>query len=281
MKKSELETVTLPDGNRLTGYVGGAITYGVRQKHIYWEQPCLEQLFLPHADAIECVYDIGANIGNHTVYFATHAKKAKVFSFEPVPSTFELLKKNVEQNGLSDRVTLFQCALGAQEGSARMQVNAKGSSIANICEDGNQEVPLKRLDDMKLPPPDFVKIDVEDYELEVLKGMERTLRESSPVLWVEIFADNKDMGETHQFLSSLGYLPVDCTNPPENILFTKQELSSEEKLKELYAFTLKSQQNTWANRQEAVQSIESRYKNSRSWKITAPLRAVRSLFRRH
>lgn len=281
MKQPKLDTVTLADGNRITGYKGEVVFDSIYRNGNYFEHTWLERWFLPRAGEISCVYDIGANLGNHTVYFASHAKNATVFSFEPVPVTFDLLKRNVEQNGLNDRVTLFNCALGAQEGSARMQVDKKGSSIANICEDGNQEVPLKRLDDMNLPPPDFVKIDVEDYELEVLKGMERTLRESSPVLWVEIFADNKDMGETHQFLSSLGYLPVDCTNPPENILFTKQELSSEEKLKELYAFTLKSQQNTWANRQEAVQSIKSRYENSRSWKITAPLRAVRRLFRRH
>ena len=278
MEKPKLDTVTLPDGNRLTGCISDIMFRIVRQQLIYWDQDCLEHWFLPRVDTISCVYDIGANLGSLSVYFATRAKKAKVFSFEPVPVTFDLLKRNVEQNGLSDRVTVFNCALGAQESTVRMQVNEKSLDRSTISDTGSQEVALKRLDDLNLPPPDFVKIDVEGYELEVLKGMERTLRESSPVLWVEIFAHSKDMAETYQFLSSLGYLPIDCGASPANMLFIKQKLSAEEKLKRLFAFAVKLQQSAWADRKKAVQNTKDRYEKTRSWKITAPLRAIRGIF---
>ena len=274
MKKSELDTVTLPDGNRLSGYRGEGIINVVHRSRMYWEQEWLERWFLPRAGDVACVYDIGANIGNHTVYFATHSK-AKVFSFEPVPVTFDLLKRNVEQNGLADRVTLFNCALGAQEGSARMQVTNE-LSVARITEKGTQETSIKRLDDMNLPPPDFVKIDVEDYELEVLKGMERTLRESSPVLWIEIHAGLANNTEKYELLTSLGYIPTDCVLP-ENIVFAKKDANAQEKVRLLFEFITKAQTNFVQERQ----ALTARYTNSRSWKITAPLRAVRSLFRRH
>ena len=235
MKQPKLDTVTLADGNRITGYKGEVVFDSIYRNGNYFEHTWLERWFLPRAGEISCVYDIGANLGNHTVYFASHAKNATVFSFEPVPVTFDLLKRNVEQNGLNDRVTLFNCALGAQEGSVRMQVDDTDRlAFASITENGTQEVSVKRLDDMNLPPPDFVKIDVEDYELEVLKGMERTLRESSPLLWIEIHAGLSNNQEKYEFLSSLGYLPIDCVLP-ENVLFAKQEVGSEEKVKRLCA----------------------------------------------
>ena len=148
MKKAELETVTLPDGNRFTGYKTELVFYSW-QNGFYHEQTELEEFFLSRSDKMRCVYDIGANLGNHSVYFATHSK-ASVFSFEPVPMTFDLLKTNVEQNNLSERVKLFPFALGAEESVTKMQVGGAGelaySSIAgtNITTGyGTQEVPVK------------------------------------------------------------------------------------------------------------------------------------------
>ena len=279
MKQSKLDTVTLPDGIHITGYKNDSIFDSIRRNGDYFEHTWLERWFLPRAGEIACVYDIGANLGNHTVYFAAHAKKANVFSFEPVPVTFELLKTNVEQNGLSDRVKLFQCALGAQEGSAKMQVDGTDRlGFATITENGTQEVAVTRLDDMNLPPPDFVKIDVEDYELEVLKGMERTLRESSAILWIEIHAGLSNNQEKYEFLSSLGYLPIDTT--VTDFLFAKKPVNSDEKAKLFCAFIPILQQEGI----DKYSKCNKKYKNSRSYKLgcalTAPLRAVRSIFKR-
>ena len=278
MKKPKLETITLPDGVRFSGYKNELVFQSWRQG-IYFEQARLERWFLPRAGEIACVYDIGANLGNHTVYFASHAKNSTVYSFEPVPVTFDLLKRNVEQNGLSERVKLFQCALGAKESSAKMKVEGPGGlAFSSITRDVHsvwtQEVAVKRLDDMNLPPPDFVKIDVEGYELEVLKGMERTLRESSPVLWIEIGGRLPNDQAKYEFLSSLSYIPVDSASY-YNILFEKRP--ENEKIPSFCAFIPKVQVNFC----EAIQHTRAAYESRSSWKITAPLRAIRGIFRRH
>ena len=295
MINTTIETVTLPDGVRLSGYKGEEIFRGIQKPCKYMEQSLLEKWFLSRVEGIRCVYDIGANLGNHTVYFATHAKQAKVFSFEPMPVTFAMLKRNVEQNGLSDRVTLFPFALGAGESSAHMKLpidndlgratitaQEEDVSTQGIGSKDTQEVSVKRLDDLNLPPPDFVKMDVERYELQVFKGMERTLREASPVLWIEILRTSADNQEKFEFLCSLGYLPIDISPSnlfemsPNNFLFVKKNVSENEKLKALFAF-IEVMRQEW---QKTVEYKVASFESSHSWKITAPLRAVRGLFPR-
>ena len=271
MKKTK--TVILPDGNRLTGYRGELVFDYICSRCNYTEVSLFERWFLPRANELHNIYDIGANIGDHAVYFATHSK-ANIFSFEPMPVTFEMLKKNIEQNDISDRVKLFNCALGAEDSSAKMQIVTDNMGACSISNEGTENVQVKRLDNMNLPLPDLVKIDVEGYELEVLKGMERTLRESSPVLWIEIFEDTETMPETYRFLSSLGYLPVDCGELPENVLFTKQELTAQEKAEHLWAFAIKALRQN----RKIHEAIRNSFKSSHSWKITAPLRAIRRIF---
>lgn len=226
-----------------------------------------EVVFARHAGGVQCVYDIGANLGNHSVYFATHSK-ASVFSFEPVSANFKLLEKNIAQNGLTHRTKLFAFALGEADGSAKMRYAiADNMGSAAISDEGSVEVCLKRLDDLGLPPPDFVKIDVEGYELHVLRGMERTLRESAPILWVEIQPDQANNSETYQFLTSLGYFPTDRVG----INYRFEKITGAEQCF-LQMLSMCQQNNV-----EAKQELD-RLKSSFSWKITAPLRRIRRIF---
>lgn len=125
------------------------------------------------------VFDIGAHIGYYTLNFASLVgDKGKVFSFEPNPTNFTLLKKNVEINN-HNNVNLFQKAISNFNGNIRLYISDFSSGMHRIheskfCNDFI-EIESVRLDDFvknhEIKKIDFLKIDVEGAEFDVLKGM--------------------------------------------------------------------------------------------------------------
>ena len=171
----------------------------------FYEEEWLKQIdkVFPK-DAI--VLDIGANIGNHTVYWlkATPNRAKHIYSFEVIDTTFENLKKNIEVNGLQDKTTLFKFGLGDKNTHVkkdRFVIHAAG--LTRVKEDDQGDFEIRRLDDVKLDHDkvDFVKIDVEGLELEVLKGGINTWNKYKPMIWVE----NNDEKKIAEFMNSIGY----------------------------------------------------------------------------
>jgi FkbM family methyltransferase len=122
--------------------------------------------------------DVGANAGAYTV-LAGGVVGASGGSFEPVPATFSRLVENVRFNGLDGRVRCRPLALGAAPGRVAFTCNqdtvnhalGPGESAATI------EVEVSTLDlELGRETPALIKIDVEGYEAEVLKGAQGTLR---------------------------------------------------------------------------------------------------------
>ena len=72
------------------------------------------------------IIDIGANIGDSTVYFAIMGAE-KVISVEPFPFTFELLRKNIAINGVQDKVRVLNCAIGGKSGVMKISPNVKNT----------------------------------------------------------------------------------------------------------------------------------------------------------
>lgn len=149
--------------------------------------------------------DCGANIGNHTIFFSCVAKAKKVFAFEGHPRTFSLLEKNIDLNSLEDCVKRYNCVLGDGAGKARIQheepTNIGGTSFSA---DASGDLPMVCIDDMDWSDKvDFVKMDVEGSEEQVLRGMKNMLRRDKPVLWVEIFPDKYQ--RVSGLLEEMGY----------------------------------------------------------------------------
>ena len=135
----------------------------------------LEQAYFPDRDfKIEdgdVVIDVGAHIGVFTVYSAKNAD-CTVYSYEPRPDNFELLKENVSLNKIEPRVKTFQFAVGGVSGSLEFCMDAEGLGQIGGS-NGNKiivrTVTLKEIfDSNKLLKVDFLKIDVEGKELEML-----------------------------------------------------------------------------------------------------------------
>lgn len=136
--------------------------------------------------------DIGANIGNHSVFFAETF--SEVFSFEPNPKTFELLKFNANFNSSKGSIKPYNLGLSSKNTALPFAVghtNSGGSKIVrgnNKNSDSLIEVGVQRLDDVqdiKDRSVGLIKIDVEGHEPEVLRGAERTIAHSRPIILIE------------------------------------------------------------------------------------------------
>ncbi|MFM2588598.1 FkbM family methyltransferase [Vibrio sp. TBV020] len=165
-------------------------------------------------ESIVCV-DVGANIGNHSVFLGSFISE-HVVAVEPNPDVLPLLKCNLEINAISH--TLFPVALGESEGFGELTIPLDeniGSARLNELEQGT--VPITSFDtlftDWKLSHPEFklaiIKIDVEGMELKVLKGAVNTLISERPELFIEA-ASRYDYFKLAKHLGSLGYYPISC-----------------------------------------------------------------------
>lgn len=151
--------------------------------------------------------DIGANIG--VISQALLANGYRVMAFEPQPEIFKLLQENCRYVG-GEYVT-FNTALGSEAGVAKMpkvQYSVKGNfgglGIGDKSIYGDIEIPVATIDSYHFPNVGFVKIDVEGFELEVLKGMTDTIARCRPILYVE--DDRRDKSAAlRAYIRSLGY----------------------------------------------------------------------------
>jgi FkbM family methyltransferase len=128
------------------------------------------------------VVDVGANLGLYTALLARAAGPAgRVYAFEPEPTLYRALCANCRRNGLAN-VTPRNCALGRQAGRVafyRSPLNSGDNRLGPVGGDSGLEVEMAPLD-AALPQPrvDFIKMDVQGYELQVLEGMERVFAAS-------------------------------------------------------------------------------------------------------
>ena len=124
-------------------------------------------------------YDIGANIGVYTI-LASGVCGATSVSIEPIQSTFERLKQNVRLNKLDELVKLIHGAVGQEKGFIKMTTDLDTTNHAvSESEDNLQfacEVPVFTIDAIAGNSiPQCIKIDVEGFEANVLKGAKETL----------------------------------------------------------------------------------------------------------
>ena len=129
------------------------------------------------------ILDCGSNIGMSVLYFKHVYPKARIICFEPDPAVLPYLQENVACNALSD-VRLIHAALAAQEGTLAFYSDGKYSSclaehVPGDIPEGwtNYEVPCVRLRDYLTEPADFVKMNIEGAEWEVLADSEDRLRQ--------------------------------------------------------------------------------------------------------
>lgn len=132
----------------------------------------------------DTVVDVGANLGRTVVPLAK--KAGHLYCFEPQPRMFELLRKNIEQNGL-DNVTAKNMGLGAAFGAAGLPAvdYGKRMDFGGCTLTLGDDIKVATLDSFNLEQCHFIKVDVEGMESDVLRGAEETIKRCKPILYVE------------------------------------------------------------------------------------------------
>ena len=179
-----------------------------KRKSVNYEK----QLYLRTIRKGDVIFDIGANIGYYSLLFSKLCgKEGFVHCFEPVPETFQLLLDSLRD---SPNTKANNLAAGDSEKSMEISYDPEDSEKATLLvESGTmssvrivkvlpldtyaREIQLKRLD--------FLKCDVEGFELKALKGMKDTLAHHLPQISLEITLPLEQRFELIHFLKNLGY----------------------------------------------------------------------------
>jgi len=168
------------------------------------------------------VVDVGANIGNHTVYFSKICEAKMVYAFEPQKEIFDILKKNIEINELSHSVKLFNMGVGKEHGYGSISVvDPNNYGMTRLNKDANGQIEIVSLDSIlleKVPKVDMIKIDVEGMEVDVLIGADKILKKFKPLIYIEAGTDY-EFNEISKFLNKYKYKSVYRFNATPTYLF--------------------------------------------------------------
>jgi FkbM family methyltransferase len=147
-------------------------------------------LRLAHVDSAQTIIDIGANVGFFSKLCRELFPDARVYAIEPIPQIYTCLKRNFEAD---QKTSLFDIAITDMNGEAMMDFDSDLSSISHLSEGGNVKVKTVTLDDFvaqnNITVIDVLKIDVETFEAQVLRGGKKAL-EMTDILFIEITMEN-------------------------------------------------------------------------------------------
>ncbi len=166
---------------------------------------------IPH-DGI--VLDIGGNVGHHSLYFSTQA--AHVHAFEPFAPVADIFKRRMQENDITN-VSLHRVGLGQHDAETTFYSPSEenlgtGSFVKSSQTEhlATQTLRVAKGDDMVtslgLDRLDFIKIDTEGYEREVLLGLRKTLKKFKPIVELEFRTDTFESEEDFQSTIE-GYTP--------------------------------------------------------------------------
>jgi hypothetical protein len=136
--------------------------------------------------ASRLVFDVGGAEGYCALLYAAHSP-GRVISFEPNPSEVELLRANIGRNPeLRTRMEVKELAIGRENGSEAVRLDSLSAEIG---------------------APDFIKVDVDGWELDVLAGGEQTLQVKRPHLVIETHTKRLE-DQCGELLLACGYRPI-------------------------------------------------------------------------
>lgn len=156
-----------------------------------WE-PELQKIFKKYIKQIpkySTILDIGSHIGLHTKFLAFYHPHGLIYSFEPVPKTYGIMKRNT---GMYKNVIQYNMALGDKNENSFIFYDTTGNtgrSSINFPPSKYKKIPIKiiKLDSLNLHNVKLIKIDTEGFEMDVLKGGFLTIKKYKPIIFIEIW----------------------------------------------------------------------------------------------
>ena len=171
--------------------------------HDYREMALLLHFLRPS----DVFVDIGANIGSYTI-LASRVVGASSFAFEPVPTTYDRLQRNLRANDIQHRVTALRIAVGEKQATVKFSadIDTKNRIIVGGYQGKTIIADCEQLDDLiRDAHPAMWKIDVEGFLYEVLLGAADSLKD--PRLAVILLEGESQRNS--QLLHQAGFIEVD------------------------------------------------------------------------
>jgi FkbM family methyltransferase len=180
-----------------------------------------QQLFVKTIKKNKIVFDIGANVGFYTLLSSELVSSSgSVIAFEPLPENIVYLKEHVKLNCMKN-VRIFEAAVSNHDGRDYFK-SGKSRAVGHLASEGNMVVDVNSLDGFikrnRLAPPDYLKIDVEGNEMNVLLGAKELLCDHKPGIFLDIHGIENDR-LCCNLLKSMGYklLLIDKKNKVKEI----------------------------------------------------------------
>jgi FkbM family methyltransferase len=189
-------------------------------------EPTVTHTWIKWCEEADIVYDIGAYTGLMTILACLINSKTKVHLFEPMERTIERAKINCCANCIHGRVNYHNKALSNKKGQETIHLyrdeNFLGTGNAIDAKVGLEVIGTKIIetvvgdDYLCQESPSIIKIDVEGHELEVLKGLEKTIARCRPKIIVEVWQKNRV--DILSFFDALGYICHPFDDPQLNVV---------------------------------------------------------------
>lgn len=189
----------------------------ITRTNSFYERDLLDymRLLLRHTNRLNTIaIDVGANIGNHAIFFQTFLADYLI-AIEPNPKILPLLRRNLSQN--INNYSIYECAVGESDGTGMIVMPKDApdkTGMAKVVIDyNNGTIPITTIDSIvnKWEADNnyyctisIIKIDVEGMELAVLKGAEKAILKHKPHIFVEA-ATTQEFCSLNNYLQSLGY----------------------------------------------------------------------------
>lgn len=170
----------------------------------------------------DTVIDVGANIGNHTIYLA-RLVGCRVLAFEPNAHLAHAIKDSAEMNGLSKLVEVRDVGVGNRSGTAKFRQELRTNLGGQALELGSGDIQVITLDEMNYNRSiRAIKIDVEGFELQVLQGAQALIARDRPIIYVEC-ADEQQFVAVFDWMSGSDYVLCEQFNATPTHLFVPSE----------------------------------------------------------
>ena len=198
-------------GANLYAYNGYLLPKNHFEISVFWHKHsllCLDSRTLETMRSKDFI-DVGGFIGDSAIIFEREFCDKKIYSFEATKANFRLMERTLELNN-SKRIVPINKGLGANHSTMQICVNESGSSIVAHHSDEMESVEIITLDSFVRENKievGFIKVDIEGFEMEFLKGAKETITTQKPAMLISIYHFGSDYFKIKPFIESwdLGY----------------------------------------------------------------------------
>jgi len=167
-------------GIEMNLYPRERVSDDIRRNKDFFEASILDYIRDNYSNQ-KTIVDAGANIGNHTLYFANFLKFDSIHCFEPIEQNYKIL----ESNARDPKIKLYKQALSSEKKTLMMQLGGRNMGSSMISDKGDIAVEAITLDSLNLEDVTLMKIDVEKHEPELLEGAKKTIARCHPLILIE------------------------------------------------------------------------------------------------